>query len=537
MALSQPIFQVRGTQIKPYFSQGLSSYSTFRNSSNTDAALLTLGTTGVFGGSVIDFSAASGNRALQYPGYKNWPSVKTISLLFRIVPLWTGTPASQQSLIWAGQAVQSYSCSGTINITTAGKLFIDFGDRFGLDIFGTSANALTFTNGTPTTIIVTWDGANTAKIYQDNALIETLTLSGSFTGTWDQNQISMITLGYSLLNGSSPKQNYYLNELCIWDSVVDGTQASTTSFETSSNLNGDTLADPSTVKIGVVNGFQTGTYDGSDRWTDPGVSNVAVGVSYLANAVTKNGAMDEPVASDVKHGVIYFNGTRTGTYRGADLWTDPGISNVLSGVPYNADGVGKVGTYSSASSDPGVANVKTGTNYTINGAFKTGTYDGSDRWSDPGPTNVAAGIAYRANNIDRIGTRGTVINSMAQASLLAQSPFGIQTQQLSITQGDAVVFNFMASTGSGGFDLTGAVFESYFEGVNGKIIIGDSQHLKDPDQIGNKGKFTLQLLDSDSANLKTGWNMEVITKVTQGSTVEYFHGRGILQVLSPIPGK
>jgi hypothetical protein len=41
-------------------------------------------------------------------------------------------------------------------------------------------------------------------------------------------------------------------------------------------------------KIGVSGDGGTGTYDGSDRWTDPGEANVASGVQYKANSTTNN---------------------------------------------------------------------------------------------------------------------------------------------------------------------------------------------------------------------------------------------------------
>lgn len=123
-------------------------------------------------------------------------------------------------------------------------------------------------------------------------------------------------------------------------------------------------------KTGVsVDVAGTGTYDGSDRWTDPGVSHVELGVSYKANSLTNN---------------------KTGTLTSTS--TDPGIANVRSGTGYQISGSSLTGTLDL----PTAANVKTG--ITFDGASKTGTYDGSDRWTDLDVSLVHLGTSYKANS-------------------------------------------------------------------------------------------------------------------------------------------
>ena len=99
----------------------------------------------------------------------------------------------------------------------------------------------------------------------------------------------------------------------------------------------------SDVHTGVVYGPSdtlTGTYDGSDRWTDPGDNNVRSGTTYKANSTTTNktGRITVPIASEVKIGVAFeTDAATTGTYNGSDRWTDPGDNNVRVGTAYKAD--------------------------------------------------------------------------------------------------------------------------------------------------------------------------------------------------------
>lgn len=56
------------------------------------------------------------------------------------------------------------------------------------------------------------------------------------------------------------------------------------------------------------------------------------------------GTCDYPLVSKVEIGTVYANGAKTGTYTGADRWTDPGVSNVRRGVSYLANAIVKTGT-------------------------------------------------------------------------------------------------------------------------------------------------------------------------------------------------
>ncbi len=75
----------------------------------------------------------------------------------------------------------------------------------------------------------------------------------------------------------------------------------------------------------------TGTYTGSDRWSDPGEANVRLATAYQADSLTNNktGTLDLPDESDVLLGVVYDNMTKTGT-----LSISGGSGGDISFTPY-----------------------------------------------------------------------------------------------------------------------------------------------------------------------------------------------------------
>lgn len=180
------------------------------------------------------------------------------------------------------------------------------------------------------------------------------------------------------------------------DNVRDGT---TYTFQNSTQTGDLVVPLVATVKAGTTYGTSsglTGTYDGSDRWSDPGVDNVRNGTAYKANSFTNNrtGDLVVPTASQVKSGTTFeSSGGTTGTYDGSDRWTDPGQTNVRNATAYKANSLTNNKTGSLVV--PSVGNVHVGTTFD-NGSV--GTYTGADRWSDPGIANVKSGVSYKADS-------------------------------------------------------------------------------------------------------------------------------------------
>lgn len=109
---------------------------------------------------------------------------------------------------------------------------------------------------------------------------------------------------------------------------------------------------------------------------------------------------------------------------------------------------------------------------------------------------------------------------------------------IKFTQGDTPTLTLTATTNCGvdKLDLTGATFESYFKGPNNTTItIPNSQHTADPDQVVNKGKYLLALTSGNTLAIAAGERKEIITKITIGGVITYFHGKNIVTVLPNTP--
>jgi hypothetical protein len=314
----------------------------------------------------------------------------------------------------------------------------------------------------------------------------------------------------------------------LFDNAENHVYAARSDFYTVAALDGESYSDPGVANVKTGTGYnyagaaQVGTYDGSDRWSDPGVANVRNGNAYKANSTSNNrtGSLVAPSLANTKIGVAGDGGT--GTYDGSDRWSDPGIHNVATGIQYQVNGA----TVTGDSDEPAPADVKKDVVY--DNGTKTGLYTGADRWSDPGEANVNEGVTYLANAVQKTGTLKLVTNTIAEMVLE-----GIDTG-LKVTEGDALTLALRAKTGSSSYlDLTAAVFETKLVGKTGIKTIGDSSHVKAADQVANPGRFTLALTAAETADLKLGARKEIITKVTQGSSVLHFHG--VIEILDDQP--
>lgn len=120
---------------------------------------------------------------------------------------------------------------------------------------------------------------------------------------------------------------------------------------------------------------------------------------------------------------------------------------------------------------------------------------------------------------------------------LALFTISARAASLVVTQGDTVTFNLTASSGDGVLhDLTGATFSTKIIGNGGVVqTFANAKHAAAADQTADRGEFTLTLSASDTASLGVGKDKEIVTIVTQGSNVVYFHARKILDVLPADP--
>lgn len=156
-------------------------------------------------------------------------------------------------------------------------------------------------------------------------------------------------------------------------------------------------------------------------------------------------------------------------------------------------------------------------------------------YTDSGFTTVDLNRAPGSDNFACIDLG--VVNVLASATLLGQCTEADCQFQLRISQGDTVTFQFTARNGLGqAVDLTGAVFTTFIQGpLNVPVSFPNSQHTAAPNQVTNKGMFTLDLSAMDTASLALGRDLEIVTQIVISASTVYYHGENILTVLQNVP--
>lgn len=258
---------------------------------------------GVIGGSVLDFdkSIALASRYAEYVGRNNTPT-KAFSVLIRLA---YGSAPGLFGIWSFGSGVQGLFNRVMLynNGTTLNFRYYDYAQTLQINLSG----SWTATLDTIYDIFVSWDGttaANAAKVYVDNVLIVQGTASAA-RPTDDRNKIISIEVGCTSFDVASTRIK--VNEFVIWDTVESSGSvtlsdsssgalngASRTLFVNAASFDGTSNSDPgiANVKTGtaytIAGSALTGTYTGSDRWTDPLEANVAHGVVYKADSTTNN---------------------------------------------------------------------------------------------------------------------------------------------------------------------------------------------------------------------------------------------------------
>ncbi len=298
------VFAARGDSLDARYSNG------GKTGTRTSSTLVVhnTATAGALGGVAIDFNTVASSKALTWNAALNSPNGRTLSVNHGYIPQYSGAPSSRRAIInlsansgRLGQIELTHeTTSGNINVTAinaAGTVCIN----------GVSAGAFSPTSGTRYDIAFSWDGTTTAnsfKVYVDGASLGNITPSAAFETGWTNTYFKEIILGVSRAASAALHRT---DELVIWDTIIDFTAnvalesgngllngASRTSYVSVSALDGQswtTLAGDkiktgeSQTQAGVA---VSGTYTGSDRWSDPGESNVALGVGYKADSTTNN---------------------------------------------------------------------------------------------------------------------------------------------------------------------------------------------------------------------------------------------------------
>lgn len=210
------------------YTGGVNSGQRFSTTSNitsgVDATAIggtawTLGTTGV--------------KSLVFPGRKNTPSVRTISCLIRKAPAYTGAPSASHGILSLSGSIGRGPLIALEQLITSGNIqILARNELLNTSINNVSPGVWSPTSGTWYDLFFSWDGttgANSFKMYIDAASLGDITPTAAFTASWSNEFFQEIVLGVSDTFAGSGIAWGKLNEVVIWDTVVDPTSVLLTS--------------------------------------------------------------------------------------------------------------------------------------------------------------------------------------------------------------------------------------------------------------------------------------------------------------------
>jgi hypothetical protein len=282
-------FQARGTQLNAYYATAFNDYAAAGNGGGGDPTIVASAGSGIFGGNLISIiNTGSGKRAISWVGLDNFSLNGAFTILMRVVPNFTGSPAENLCLFVTGSSDGGFVSGLQIRGLTNGKINAIIKNNATTTLVNDdSASTVTYTSGTPIDVWITWTGASgagTVKVYyasNGNSPSEI----GSFTSSGAQSTRPIANIGSMIvgINGFGSGSDFSINELVVWDDVqVPSSYGARTNFITASSFEGY-------------------------NYSDPGITNVALGTSYIFAGSTLTGSLVAPVAASGTAGAVDIN--------------------------------------------------------------------------------------------------------------------------------------------------------------------------------------------------------------------------------------
>lgn len=315
--MGEPCFHLKGTGLTAYRALGKSAASQYGTVSIVAGA-----GTGIIEDSYINLDqGAFGQRGLVYDGNLNLPVTQKCSVLIRCSP---GDTTNLLNLFYFGGQASNWGnqsrfngaggLSTTCNQTPAGASLIN------------QTGTLSYSAGTWYDLVWVIDGTLTTgalKFYVDGTLITTSAFSAT-RAALTEFMGSAICIGMQNTVGQN-QTRIKLGEFVIWDEIIDPTASGL-------NLSGS----------GRTSFVTSTAFDGTS--TNPGISNVRLATNYTITGTKYTGTLVVPALSDTKIGVAGDGGT--GTYDGSERYTDLDQSQVQDTIAfrYNSLTNNRVGT-------------------------------------------------------------------------------------------------------------------------------------------------------------------------------------------------
>lgn len=231
---------------------------------------------GALGGNAIRIGNGTNQSAVKWPGFDNLPDGGPISILIRFKNQYSGNPSGNRSIFYFGAYPNIFVQLYQLSSGTLAAIFTNDSVVFTLNGTGLSATP-GFSNSDYSDLVMTYTGDNSfagLKFFINGAQVYQANTTNSWGG-YDQNSIASFGVGGGGVQ-SVQIPHLDLNELVIWDEVIDPTAVDLTTGS-------GALSGSSRTAFVDVAAFAPTTS------TDPGVDNVRSGVNYNINGTDKVG--------------------------------------------------------------------------------------------------------------------------------------------------------------------------------------------------------------------------------------------------------
>jgi hypothetical protein len=344
------IFAVRGTSLDAYYARFAKKPGLVYGGGSIIPAVTASADPNMFGGSYIAKANGTGvMRGIIYPGFANTPESTAFAILIRFIPRWaSGIPTIAQALF----SIAGYSSGGLNKIeaylNSNGKLVFrttDTTQSTGTITFNSTNTFSGWVQNQVHDVMISWDGTNSANSFKwsvDGVEIDAFTPSISAYAVQPG-----VRTGISVgMVADTNHSNWDLNELVLFNNAQGHVYSPRTGFWSVSNYSG--FPETTDVRSGTTFTSTESYSTKTGTVVVPVSTNVRSGVSVDNSS---SGSLHVPSESEVKTGTTFDDGIRTGTYDGSDRWSDPGESVVLNGVQYKANSTtnNKTGLLQSAS--------------------------------------------------------------------------------------------------------------------------------------------------------------------------------------------
>lgn len=341
------VFSMRGSTTAIY-SGGGATAALFGSTAPTTAADTTAPT-----GNVIIWAASGNAKGAVWPGRFNLPNSRTIAVNICIRHGYTGTPAASHNW-WALIAGAGKLANLEIGQNSAGNIVCQAKNESANLIsnsspWGTySASSTGFTD-----ITFNWDGnTNPMRLHVNGTAYGTaITPTASFAAGWNNQYFSEICLGTGnmggVINGGK------VAEFTVWDTTIDVTAVPLTD-NTTATLNGSRTAPITVAALNGMAWTTLAQTNVRNAivYTAAGVGltgSVVLPAQALVISGTSvdnsTGTYVTATTTNVKNAVLFGPlSSLTGSYTGSDRWSDPGLAHVEFGVNYTVDSVSTTGS-------------------------------------------------------------------------------------------------------------------------------------------------------------------------------------------------